>query len=153
CDRRKTVGNGEWGMGNERRQDGGLILPLRRAARRHSPFPLPPSPLSDGWLPGLWRYSRWVVVGGLALAVRLGVFASGVTYDHNLLNLQARGLESVQWEMTLIEHTAGASWHALSYTPTPEEALALKARYEEMPEVSRVVEAASLVPAEQADKL
>jgi hypothetical protein len=55
--------------------------------------------------------------------------------------------------MILIEHTAGASWHALSYTATPQEALALKARFEEMPEVSRVVEAASLVPAEQDDKL
>jgi hypothetical protein len=55
--------------------------------------------------------------------------------------------------MTLIEHTAGASWHALSYTATPEEALALKARYEQLPEVSRVVEVASLVPRDQATKL
>jgi len=38
----------------------------------------------------------------------------------------------VKWEMTLIEHTAGATWHALSYTDTPEEALALKARYEQL---------------------
>jgi hopanoid biosynthesis associated RND transporter like protein HpnN len=107
----------------------------------------------DGWLPGLWRHSRWVVAGGLVLAIVLGVCASRIRYDHNLLNLQARGLESVQWELTLIEHTAGASWHALSYTSTPEEALKLKARYEDMPEVSRVVEVASLVPPAQADKL
>jgi hopanoid biosynthesis associated RND transporter like protein HpnN len=117
-----------------------LVLPFRR-------------PTADGWLPGLWRYSWWIVAGGLALAVGLGVCASGVSYDHNLLNLQARGLESVRWELTLIEHTAGASWHALSTGSTPAEALALKARYEEMPEVSRVVEVASLVPAEQAQKL
>jgi uncharacterized protein len=107
----------------------------------------------DGWLPGLWRYSRWVVAGGLGLAVVLGVCTSRIRYDHNLLNLQARELESVRWEKTLIEHTAGASWHALSSTATPEEALALKARYERMPEVSRVVEVASLVPAAQAEKL
>ena len=55
--------------------------------------------------------------------------------------------------MTLIEHTAGASWHALSYRDTPEEALALKARYEQLPEVSRVVEVASLVPPDQGPKL
>src|SRR5262249_55311014 len=53
----------------------------------------------------------------------------------------------------LIEHTDGASWHALSYTNTPEEALALKARYEKLPEVSRVVEIASLVPREQDRKV
>ena len=89
----------------------------------------------------------WVVGGGA------GCWPSGwasaplrVRYDHNLLHLQAHDLDSVKWEMTLIEHTAGASWHALSYTDTPEEALALKARYEKLPEVSRVVEVASLVP-------
>jgi hypothetical protein len=59
----------------------------------------------------------------------------------------------VKWELTLIEHTAGASWHALSITDTPEEALALKARYEQMPEVSRVVEVATLVPRDQERKL
>ena len=41
----------------------------------------------------------------------------------------------------------------LSYTASPEEALALKARYEQLPEVSRVVEVASLIPREQANKL
>src|SRR5207245_2328781 len=76
-----------------------------------------------------------------------------LNYAHNLLHLQARDLESVKWELTLIEHTAGASWHALSITASPAEALALKGRYEHLPEVSRVVEAASLVPGDQSDKL
>ncbi len=44
------------------------------------------------------------------------------------------------------------SWHAVSYTTTPEEALALKARFEQLPAVSRVVELASLVPREQGRK-
>src|SRR5262249_23036064 len=82
-----------------------------------------------------------------------GLCALRITYDHNLLHLQARDLDAVKWELTLIEHTAGASWHALSYTDTPEEALALKARYEKLPEVSRVVEVASLVPRQQDEKL
>src|SRR5207302_4821706 len=63
------------------------------------------------------------------------------------------GLDSVQWEMKLIAHTAGASWHALSYTGSQEEALALKARYEKLPEVARVVEVASLVPLGQGPKM
>jgi hopanoid biosynthesis associated RND transporter like protein HpnN len=105
------------------------------------------------WLPGLAGKSRLVVGASVAVAAVMGACALWVRYDHNLLHLQARDLASVQWEMTLIEHTAGASWHALSYTPTPEEALALKARYEQLPEVSRVVEAASLVPPDQECKL
>jgi hopanoid biosynthesis associated RND transporter like protein HpnN len=108
----------------------------------------------DAWLPGLARHARWVALAGLALTIGLGYAAwRGVNYDHNLLHLQARDLDSVKWELTLIEHTAGANWHAVSYTDTPQEALALKARYEKLPEVARVVEVASLVPQDQGTKI
>jgi hopanoid biosynthesis associated RND transporter like protein HpnN len=107
----------------------------------------------DAWLPGLLRRPGLVLGTGLVLALGLGACALRVRYDHNLLHLQARGLESVEWEMTLIEHTAGASWHALSYTRNREEALALRKRYEQLPEVSTVIEVASLVPPDQDRKL
>ncbi len=109
---------------------------------------------NDAWLPGLARRAGWVAFAGLALMIGLGYCAwRGVSYDHNLLHMQARDLDSVKWELTLIEHTAGANWHAVSYTATPAEALALKARYEKLPEVARVVEVASLVPPEQDTKI
>jgi hopanoid biosynthesis associated RND transporter like protein HpnN len=122
--------------------------------RRVQPAPVTlPLPNCAAWLPGLTGRARWVLAGGLGLTAVLACCAGRVSYDHNLLHLQARGLDSVKWEMTLIEHTAGASWHAQSYTATPAEALALKARYEQLPEVSRVVEVASLVPDDQGQKL
>ncbi len=109
---------------------------------------------ADAWLPGLTRHAQWVLAAGLVLTVGLSYAAwNGVSYDHNLLHMQARDLDSVKWELTLIEHTAGANWHAVSYTDTPEQALALKARYEKLPEVARVVEAASLVPEDQSTKI
>jgi hypothetical protein len=104
-------------------------------------------------LPWLGRRARWVVGLGVAATAFLAFWACHVGYDHNLLHLQARDLDSVKWELTLIEHTAGASWHAESYAATPADALALKARYEQLPEVSRVVEVASLVPGGQDQKL
>jgi hopanoid biosynthesis associated RND transporter like protein HpnN len=112
-----------------------------------------PAEVSRPWLPVIARRPRWVIYVSVAIVLVLSIAASRINYDHNLLHLQARGLDSVKWELTLIEHTAGASWHALSYTSTPEEALALKARYEKLPEVSRVVEVASLVPPDQELKL
>jgi hopanoid biosynthesis associated RND transporter like protein HpnN len=105
------------------------------------------------WLPRILGRPHWVIGVSCTLALVLAYYAGGAHYDHNLLHMQARGLDSVKWEETLIERTAGASWHALSYTTTPEEALALKARFEKLPEVSRVVEAASLVPLDQEHKL
>jgi hopanoid biosynthesis associated RND transporter like protein HpnN len=107
----------------------------------------------SGWLPRLSARPRLVIGIALMLAVVIGAFALRVKYDHNLLHLQARDLDAVRWETTLIEHTDGASWHALSYTNTPEEALALKERYEKLPEVSRVVEIATLVPRDQDRKV
>jgi hopanoid biosynthesis associated RND transporter like protein HpnN len=130
-----------------------------RPGRVGDPYYRLPLPTAGGhqptgsWLPGLTRRPAWVLALGAGLLVLLGCFACRVGYDHNLLHLQAADLDAVKWEMTLIRHTAGASWHALSYTDTAEQALALKARYEKLPEVSRVVEVASLVPAGQADKI
>jgi predicted exporter len=112
-------------------------------------------PLSTeaGWLPRLSRQPRWIVGTGLGLTAVAALFALWLPYDHNLLHLQARGLDAVKWELTLIEHTAGASWHALSIADTPKEALELKERFEKLPEVSQVVEVASLVPPDQSDKI
>ena len=62
-----------------------------------------------------------------------------ISYDHNLLHMQDRNLESVRWQEKLIEGNTGASWYAISYTNnTPEEARRLKAKFEELPEVSKV---------------
>ncbi len=105
------------------------------------------------WLPGLTRIPGIVLCVAVLLAAVGAFYAFRVRYDHNLLHLQARGLDSVKWELELIEHTAGASWYALSTTTTPEEALALKARFEKLEGVSRVVEVASLVPQDQEMKV
>src|SRR5262249_53909500 len=115
----------------------------------------PQSAIRAVWLPRLLGMPP----GGRGGLARLrvsgfpGPLAAQVGYDHNLLHLQARDLDSVKWELTLIDHTAGASWHAQSYTATAAEALALKARFEQLPEVGRVVEVASLVPPDQTSKL
>lgn len=105
------------------------------------------------WLPWLRRHPILVLASGLIVVALLGLGAFRVSYDHNLLHLQAENLDSVRWERTLIDHTAGASWHTLSYTKTREEALALAERYKQLPEVSQVVEIASLVPPDQERKL
>lgn len=125
-----------------KQSDGPTLLSLKEYQADHRP-----------WLPFLSKRPGLVIAGSLAGTLVLGYFALGVGYDHNLLKLQAQNLDSVKWEQTLIAHTAGANWHALSYTTTPEEALALKARFDKLPEVSRVVEVASLVPRDQDRKL
>lgn len=127
---------------------------LKLADRRERALPVA-IPIESGaaWLPWLSRRPRLVMAVSLGVAVVLVGSATRVAYDHNLLNLQARNLDSVEWERRLIERTAGASWHALSYTSSKEEALALKARFEQLPGVGRVVEVASLIPSGQEWKI
>ena len=62
-------------------------------------------------------------------------------------------MESVQWEKKLIENMAGSSWYAVSWTRTPEEALALQKEFEQLPAVSNVITLASLTPGDQGPKL
>jgi hopanoid biosynthesis associated RND transporter like protein HpnN len=121
-------------------------MPLRLADEQ-------PTAADDAWLPWLGRRPGWVLGVGGALVLFFGACATRVTYDHNLLHLQPRGLDAVAWELKLLERTSGTSWHALSYRDTPEEALALKARFEKLPGVGRVVEVASLIPPDQETKL
>jgi hopanoid biosynthesis associated RND transporter like protein HpnN len=130
-----------------------LMVFDRRQVTPTNPLVLPFAAADRTWLPFLSRRPGWVVAGGLAATAALAACACRVSYDHNLLHLQAPELESVRWQRTLIEHTAGATWHALSIADGPAEALRRKAEFERLPEVSRVVEVATLTPPDQDAKL
>jgi hypothetical protein len=110
-------------------------------------------PFPATFLPALAARPRLVLAVGALLLLACAAAAGGLRYDHNLLNLQARGTDSVNWEHKLISRSALATWDAMSIARSRDEALALKAKYEALPEVARVVEVASLVPDQQERKL
>jgi uncharacterized protein len=110
-------------------------------------------PFPAAWLPGVANRPRLALATGAVLLVACGWFSLRLAYDHNLLNLQSRELDSVKWEHQLIDRAAGATWDALSLAHSRAEALALKSQYEALPEVGRVVEVASLTPDNQDRKL
>ena len=74
-------------------------------------------------------------------------------YDHNLLNMQPEGLESVEVERRLLRDCDQSVWYALSMADSREELLERKGRLVLLPTVERVDEIASLVPAEWAQRL
>ncbi|HEV3440443.1 MAG TPA: MMPL family transporter [Gemmata sp.] len=110
-------------------------------------------PFPRAWVPGLARRPRLTLGVGAVMLIACVAFATRLSYDQNLLHLQVRGLDSVEWEHKLLDRAVGATWDTLSIAHSREEALALKAKYEATPEVSRVVEVASLVPEDQSTKL
>ncbi len=134
-----------------------LMLSRRREVyHRGEVVPMSTSPARQrpaAWFPRLTRRPGWILgLTGVLLVVSTAL-ASRSQYDPNLLHLQQPDLESVAWEKTLIEKTQGANWSAVSLTPSAKHAMTLKDQYLALPEVSQVVEVASLIPREQAKKM
>ena len=96
-----------------------------------------------------------LLVLGLGALVTLASLAAvpGLTFDYNLLNLQARNTESVIWEERIIENSQRSSWKALSTAPTLEETERQTAAFEALPAVESVESVASLIPEDQETRL
>lgn len=114
---------------------------------RRKPTPLP----VHRWLSPLFAAPRFWLLATASISVLLVAGARWLRYDNNLLNLQPVGVESVELERKLLAESDQSSWYALSIADTPEELLARKARFEQLPTVERTEEIVSLLPTE-ADK-
>jgi len=104
------------------------------------------------WLQPFARHPRFVALAAIAgtLAVSSGIH--DLRYDHNLLNLQPDGLESVEIEKKLLEECDQSVWYALSIADSREELLARKEQLAALPTVERVDEIASLLSGDEAVK-
>jgi predicted exporter len=115
-----------------------------------SPFEsgAPPAPLVriDRWMAGCWRYPRLTVLMGFAVTLGFSGGLPRAFFDHNLLHLQAKGLESVTWEQRLLEETQRSAWFAISLADSGESLRQKKRQFEQLDAVERVEEIASLVP-------
>lgn len=116
-----------------------------------------PIPFQGNWIrrliaarPGrLLAASSLIAVALACCAVSLtddGI-TTRVTYDSNLLNLQADDIESVQLLNRIFEETQGSLLYAVSITDDPLRARLMAQEYRELPTVGRVEELASYLPA------
>ncbi len=131
-----------------------LVLPaviyLWDRHKRHEV--LPESLRVDLWAAPLLKVP--LTAAALTLVIT-GLTAFGLPklwYDHNLLNLQAQGLESVELERKLLEDHGQSVWFALSVAESREELLARKAKFLQLPTVERTEEIVSLLPADHEHK-
>lgn len=131
-----------------------LILPAaimlvdRRGQIRPMPEPLP----VDRWIAPLMATPRFLMFTSLLFTGVLLFGVQHVRYDHNLLNLQPVGLESVELEKKLLAESDQSVWFALSMAESREELLERKARFLELPSVERTEEIVSLLPADHDAK-
>lgn len=71
-------------------------------------------------------------------------------YDHNLLHLQAEGLESVEAQQRIFESSRRSLLYAVSIADSAEEARDLKQKFERLGTVRQVQELATRLPAAQS---
>ena len=97
---------------------------------------------------------RWplLIVSGICTCAGLLALPE-LSFDHNLLNLQAHGTESVEWEKRIIENSERSSRDALATAPTPEEAMRKAAAFEALSSVESVESVASLIPPNQLNRI
>ena len=98
--------------------------------------------------------ARWplLTLAGLLTVASLAVLPT-MSFDYNLLNLQARGTESVEWEKRIIADSERSSWNALATAPTPAEAMRKAAAFKALSSVESVESVASLIPSDQEERL
>ncbi len=128
-----------------------LVLPAvvaivdRSFLGRRIPEPVP----VHSWLAPLMRHPRFVTLAAVACSLALAGGLHELDYDHNLLNMQADGLESVEVEKKLLTECDQSVWYALSIADSREQLLERKAKLEALPSVERIDEIASLLPVDE----
>lgn len=93
-----------------------------------------------------------IVVAGLLVMACLPALGE-IRLEFNLLELQAQGTESVDWERRLLAEGGTSTWYGISLAGSPELVKTKKARLEALPSVDRVETVFSFLPKEQAGKL
>lgn len=87
-----------------------------------------------------------------AFVFKNGQLQSAVQYDSNLLNLQAKDIESVKTQERIFEQSKGSLLYAVSVAKSVEECQALKTKYESLESVEHVRELGSHFPDHPANQ-
>jgi len=94
-----------------------------------------------------WLAHPWLVVGLCTLfSVVCAGYARQVRYDYNLMNLQAKGLSSVQTEMHLINSSEHSLLYGISLVGDVAEARRLTRAYLKLPTVANVESIVPMIP-------
>ncbi len=100
----------------------------------------------------LWHRPWQTVLTCLGCTAFLAIGIGELNYDHNLLQLQAKGLPSVEWETKLLEQSDRNTWFAVSIADTLDDVRKRHAAFEQLDSVQHVEELASLLPEPSADR-
>jgi len=126
-----------------------------RAARSLAAAPSPDQyrRLEVPILDGLARRPGRVLIPVAVVTALSGWGVYHVEFDYNVLNLQARGTESVTWEKRALEATGRSGFSALSTAKDLSELRRKQEAFERLPSVAKVDSVLRVIPDHQAGKI
>jgi len=101
----------------------------------------------------LFGAPRAIVAGTTLLALLCLYPLTRTEFDYNMLNLQAKGLESVEYARRLMRSKENSGYFGIAIARDPAEARELTRRLEQLPAVDHVVSPLTFVPEGQEAKL
>jgi hopanoid biosynthesis associated RND transporter like protein HpnN len=97
-------------------------------------------------------HPRTVLAVAAVLTAASALALGWVRFDYNLLNLQAEGTESVDWEKKILATSGRSGFAALSSAESLEELRRKQEAFRKLPTVSEVDSALLLIPDQQTEK-
>lgn len=77
----------------------------------------------------------------------------GLSFDYNLLNLQAKGTEAVEWELKIIDNAKRATWYVAVISDSEEEARKKYEAIRKLPSVGKIDSIFTAIPKDQPEKI
>lgn len=141
-----------------------LLIPIKygKKNRKVGAAENHPSKISDSTEPSairriikrvLFGYPRIVLAVSILLCLLSLYPLSRVVFDYNLMNLQAKGLESVTYAYKLMRSSENSGYFAVAMASSLKEAASRTKALEALPTVDHVVSIASFIPEDQDRKL
>ncbi len=134
-----------------------LLERFRKPAAPVPPDPVQPAPKARTaglpFLKALYNSPRAVIAVTLLITALCIYPAVQTRFDYNLMNLQAKGLQSVEYAYKLMRSQENSGYFAVVTAKDTAEARQLTERLEKLPSVDHVVSLLALVPDQQASKL
>ncbi|MDD2308711.1 MAG: MMPL family transporter [Desulfuromonadaceae bacterium] len=104
------------------------------------------------FLPFLFSRPKTVIAAALLLSLICLYPALTMRFDYNLMNLQAKGLQSVEYAYKLMRSKENSGYFAVVTARDEAEARTLTERLEKLPAVDHVISKLSFVPELQSEK-
>ena len=109
-------------------------------------YRLLPQPLEfHRWLKPVCAHPRGVLIWGMAGTFLLAFGMHNIWYDHNLLHMQAEGLESVALEQKILTEGGQNASFAISIADDAQTLLARKKQFLQLPSVKNIIEIDSIL--------